>query len=119
VPGITSAQAQPTDLFFSEYVEGSSLNKAVEIYNGTGAPVDLSSYELAIYFNGSATAGTRIPLSGTLAAGDVYVIADDGADAAILAAADLTPGANFLNGDDAVALEAGGQVRMRRLTIVR
>ena len=107
-PGFTSAQAQPTDLFFSEYVEGSSLNKAVEIYNGTGAPVDLSSYELAIYFNGSATAGTRVGLSGTLAAGGVYVIADDGADPAILDAADLTPGANFFNGDDAVALEAGG-----------
>jgi hypothetical protein len=29
------AQA-PTDLFISEYVEGSSNNKAIELYNGTG-----------------------------------------------------------------------------------
>ena len=36
------ASAAPTDLFFSEYIEGSSNNKAVEIYNGTGAAVDLA-----------------------------------------------------------------------------
>ncbi len=28
----------PTELFISEYVEGSSNNKALEIYNGTGPP---------------------------------------------------------------------------------
>ncbi len=33
-PTLASA-ASPTDLFFSEYIEGSSYNKAVEIYNGT------------------------------------------------------------------------------------
>ncbi|BAU09037.1 hypothetical protein CEN41_24170 [Fischerella thermalis CCMEE 5330] len=27
------------DLFFSEYIEGSSNNKALEIYNGTGAAI--------------------------------------------------------------------------------
>ena len=32
-----NAQAAPTELFFSEYIEGSSNNKALEIYNGTGA----------------------------------------------------------------------------------
>ena len=31
-----------TELFFSEYVEGSSLNKALEIANFTGSDVDLS-----------------------------------------------------------------------------
>src|SRR5688572_17868920 len=48
-----------TDLFFSEYIEGSSNNKAIEIYNGTGAPVDLltGNYVLQVHFNGSLTAG--------------------------------------------------------------
>ncbi len=32
-----SADTAPTDLFISEYVEGSAQNKAIEIYNGTGA----------------------------------------------------------------------------------
>ena len=40
-PLVASADA-PTDLFFSEYIEGSSSNKALEIYNGTGAAVDLA-----------------------------------------------------------------------------
>ena len=35
-------RGRPTELFFSEYVEGSSNNKALEIYNGTGAAVDLA-----------------------------------------------------------------------------
>ena len=34
------------DLFFSEYIEGSSYNKALEIYNPTDSPVDLSQYQL-------------------------------------------------------------------------
>ena len=74
------ARAAASSLFFSEYIEGSSNNKALEIYNGTGADVSLSGYSVAQYFNGSATAGLTIPLSGTLAAGDVYVIAHSSAD---------------------------------------
>ena len=44
--------AQAADLFFSEYVEGSSNNKAIEIFNGTGAPVDLSQYTVKLASNG-------------------------------------------------------------------
>ncbi|MGH3015620.1 MAG: hypothetical protein ACRDNN_11790, partial [Gaiellaceae bacterium] len=64
-----SANAQPTELFFSEYVEGSSNNKALEIYNGTGAPVDLgaNAYNVQMYFNGSSSAGLTINLVGTVA----------------------------------------------------
>jgi len=58
-------QAFATDLFFSEYIEGSSNNKAVEIFNGTGSPVSLSNYQLLVFANGSGT-GTVINLSGTL-----------------------------------------------------
>ena len=32
------------DLFFSEYIEGSSSNKALEIYNPTDAPINLRDY---------------------------------------------------------------------------
>ena len=34
------------DLFFSEYVEGSSQNKAIEIYNPTTTSIDLSDYSV-------------------------------------------------------------------------
>ena len=40
-----------TDLMISEYIEGSSNNKAVELYNGTDQAIDLAAYELAVYFN--------------------------------------------------------------------
>lgn len=93
-------------VFISEYVEGSSLNKAVEIYNGTNASVDLSAenYTLQFYFNGNPSAGRTIALSGTVAPGDVFVVAHSGADVAILAVADLLTGGSWFNGDDAVSL---------------
>ena len=73
--GPSVASAASTDLFFSEYVEGSSNNKALELFNDTGGPVDLAagSYNVQMFFNGSATAGLTINLAGTVADGDVFV----------------------------------------------
>ncbi len=92
------------DLFFSEYIEGSSYNKALEIYNGTGSTVNLADYQLKLFSNGGTTAST-LNLSGTLASGGVYVLAHGSASASILSVADITSSTviNF-NGDDAVAL---------------
>jgi len=105
------SQAQ-TELFFSEYIEGSSNNKALEIYNGTGAAINLAtgSYDIQMYFNGSPTASTTIALTGTVANGDVYVLAQASANATILAQADQTSSASFYNGDDAVVLRKGGVI---------
>ncbi len=103
--------AAATELFLSEYIEGSSFNKAIEIYNGTGAAVDLAAgvYRLELYSNGAATASQSVALTGSLADGEVYVLANASADALILAQTDLTSNAviNF-NGDDAVALRKNG-----------
>lgn len=109
-PKLTAAQA--TDLFFSEYVEGSSVNKALEIYNGTGSAIDLDAgdYEINIYFNGTPSSGLTIDLQGTVANGDVFIFADDGADPVILAEADQTSNAGLFNGDDAIELTKGGVV---------
>jgi len=93
------------DLFFSEYGEGTSNNKYLEIYNGTGAAVDLSNYLIMQNSNGGPWDEYVDTLSGTLANGDVYVIANASADTSILAAADLTgSGICYFNGDDARAL---------------
>ncbi len=107
-----ATDAASTDLFFSEYIEGSSNNKALEIYNGTGAPVNLATgaYSVQMFFNGSSTVGLTINLTGTVAAGDVHVIAQSSANAAILAQADQTSGAGWFNGDDAVVLGKGTTV---------
>ncbi len=89
-----------TDLFISEYVEGSSNNKYIEIYNGTGASVDLSGYKLQLYSNGDTTPSQDITLSGTLADGAVKVYQN--ASATIYAGENNA--AVAFNGNDAVAL---------------
>lgn len=101
--------AAPTDLFFSEYIEGSSNNKALEIYNGTGSAINLGTggYSVQMFFNGSASAGLTINLTGSVADGDVYVLAQSSANATILAQADQTNGAGWFNGDDVVVLRIG------------
>ncbi|HEX6128550.1 MAG TPA: ExeM/NucH family extracellular endonuclease, partial [Candidatus Limnocylindria bacterium] len=106
-----SVLAATSELFFSEYIEGSSNNKALEIYNGTGAAVDLSGggYNVHMSFNGG-TSTLTINLAGTVADGDVFVVAQASADPAILAQADQTNGAGWFNGDDAVLLRRGTTV---------
>jgi uncharacterized protein (DUF2147 family) len=91
-------------VFFSEYLEGSSNNKALEIYNGTGADLDLSSYAVFRLNNGATTGADTTVLSGTVVAGDVYVIGNASAIQAILDESDITGTATFFNGDDYVAL---------------
>ncbi|WP_206367641.1 lamin tail domain-containing protein [Sphingomonas piscis] len=57
-----------TDLIISEYIEGSSNNKAIELYNGTGTAINLTGYRIQMFFNGSTAARLTINLSGTVAA---------------------------------------------------
>ena len=94
-----------TDLFYSEYYEGSyGNNKYVEIYNGTGAAVDLSNYQVHRISNGGNWDEYTEVLSGTLADGDVFVIANSQSIPEILAETDLTSALAYFNGDDAVGL---------------
>ena len=65
-----------TNLFISEYVEGSYNNKAIELYNPTNEAVDLSNYSLSRWSNGATTPLNTI-LSGTIEANDAFVIALD------------------------------------------
>ncbi|MEO4005769.1 lamin tail domain-containing protein [Flavobacterium sp. CAU 1735] len=97
--------ALATDLFFSEYVEGTSTNKYLEIYNGTGAAVNLSDYRVRLYSNGSTSASgsaNDVQLSGTLASGSTVVIRNSGASI-YSGTATVVASVNF-NGNDAVAL---------------
>ena len=91
-------------LIFSEYVEGSANNKALEIFNPTANDVDLADYSVALYANGSATPTQSLQLTGILPSGQVYVIANSSASAAVLAVADITSAVCSFNGDDAIAL---------------
>ncbi len=101
------ALAQTTDLFISEYIEGSGFNKALEIYNGTADPIDISHYTIDRFSNGASTP-LSIPLTGGMVnPGDVYVIAHPDALAGILAQADQTDAELNFNGDDALVLRSG------------
>lgn len=105
----TPTAAVAADLLISEYVEGSSFNKALEIENKTGAPVDLAAGQYAVRTTFQTGTSQRVALTGTLAVGEVLVIAHEDAAPEILAAADViaTSVANF-NGDDTVELTKGG-----------
>jgi endonuclease I len=98
-----------TDLFISEYVEGTSNNKAIEIFNGTSGTIDLTTnaYKLEFYFNGATTAATTINLSGTINSGNVFIVASSLANSTILGVANQTSSFAFYNGNDAVVLKKG------------
>ena len=96
--------SQATDLFISEYDEGSSNNKALEIFNGTGSPVDLSGYQVWRISNGGSWPEATLQLKGILANDSVYVIANSSADQTVKDKADTLTGFASWNGDDAVGL---------------
>ena len=102
-------------VFFSEYVEGDSTYKALEIYNYTGSSIDLQTFGFKIetYSNGASVATDTVDLTGIINSGDVYVVAT------ALVVSTLAPGtvvqehALMYNGDDAVVLKMGEQIRDR------
>ena len=68
----TNGTSDVSELFFSEYVEGSNLNKALEIINLTGNTIDLSAYTIKRQSNGDWE--TPLQLVGSINVNNVYVI---------------------------------------------
>lgn len=103
------SSGQTSELFISEYGEGSGHNKYIEIFNGTGGSVDLSNYRIIALINGGAwsSPGHIIGLTDTIVNNDVYVIANSRSEvsATIKNAADLLTGSVSFNGNDALALQ--------------
>ena len=73
------------NIVITEYVEGSSNNKAVEISNLGSSSVDLGAqgYALSLYTNGSSeeSSDRKIEFSGTLAPNASFVVYNESADA--------------------------------------
>ncbi|WP_124980509.1 endonuclease [Nonlabens xiamenensis] len=102
-----------TTLFISEYVEGSSNNKAIELSNWTGATVNLAGYSLMRQPNGSGAWDGEVQLIGSVADQDAFVVARGAAGPAILAETDQTVGSGLaldFNGNDPVGLFLNGNL---------
>lgn len=111
-----------SDLFISEYVEGSGNNKAIEIYNPTNADIDLSAYQLVRYSNGDFEPNA-VGLTGTIESKSTFVVVldkrdpsgtgyEEPVDSVLMEKADifLCPVYEinkmmYFNGNDAVTLE--------------
>jgi hypothetical protein len=104
--GVTSSES----LFISEYVEGSSSNKAIELTNPLATPFDLDANGcvVRIYLNGNLTSASPVNLVGTIAAGDVFVLCHGSAAMAVLDVCDQQSNGVSHNGDDAIELVCSG-----------
>lgn len=98
------------DLFFSEYIEGSAYNKALEIYNPSNKTIDLSEYSINLFSNGRSSANSIFSLSGEIKAYGVFVVANKKARSEILNLANATSKTVNFNGNDAVSLTKNGVV---------
>ena len=99
------------DLFFSEYSEGSSNNKYLEIFNPTEESIDLAGYGFPSVANDNENPGQHefwnsFPDGAAIAPGDVYIISHPSADPLILDQSDHTH-TYLSNGNDAYALVYG------------
>lgn len=99
-----------TELFFSEYVEGSSFNKALEIANFTGATVNLAGYSIKKQSNGAGAWSAGLSLTGTLANGAVFVLVDPQIATTCYATANanLVSAQEAYNGNDPMGLFKDG-----------
>jgi len=98
-----------SELFFSEYSEGSSNNKYFEVYNPTAAAISLSGYTIYLSGNGGSYTNS-FTSNAVIASGDVYVVSTNQSSSTILAESDTAigyPSVAHYNGDDALILVEG------------
>lgn len=114
--GTTLASTTPpssgTEIYFSEYVEGSGTNKALEITNPTSSAIDLSVYSVQKQANGTGNWINNLPLSGTLQPGATYILKHSTTAFSCTFTANQTAGGSPLdfNGNDPVGLFKNGNL---------
>jgi hypothetical protein len=105
--GAAGASPQdPPQIWFSEYVEGSSSNKALEITARTRSVLD--GCKISSYFNGKSEAAVVASLGGVLEAGEVLTLCTSTLKEK-LAACNQVGNLTF-NGDDVVTLSCHGEL---------
>jgi len=103
------------EIFFSEYVEGTSFNKALEIVNLTGENIDLEAelYSIRKQSNGAGDWMGEVMLEGTLENNETFVIGNESANISEITSKSnqLKTGAPLdFNGNDPVGLFKNGEL---------
>ena len=62
------------EIFISEYVEGNSNNKAIELYNPSPIAINLEGYHMETWNNGATEPTNTQLLEGVIEPNDVFVI---------------------------------------------
>jgi hypothetical protein len=116
---ITVNAQTPTDVFFSEYLEGSGNNKGLEIYNPTNQNIDLSNYWVLRFSNGGSAFddGGATKLSGILEPYKTFLLINGQTTSTPTSPAcspilqemadqldGVYPAPTYMNGNDAIAL---------------
>jgi hypothetical protein len=110
-PGVSFSPTDATNLFFSEYIEGTGANRCLELFNGTGMPINLDGWTIEIYNNGNTTPNTTATLPNvTIADDDVFVICDPDASPFALSVTDLqsSSATAYTGNDDIVLIDPNG-----------
>ena len=115
-----------SDLIISEYFEGSGNNKGMELYNPTADPVDLSSYALQRFSNGTTTVSEELQLEGVIQPYSTWVVVNGQTEDIDLGGGSISPAADpelqayadqlggpypdplYMNGNDAMVLVKDG-----------
>ena len=102
------------ELFFSEYSEGSSYNKYLEIFNPGSQTINLSDYAIASVSNSPDSPGQHerwleFSSDATISSGEIYLIVQEQADQSLVSQADLLISSSsvYWTGDDGIALVLG------------
>ncbi|GEM_PF-1933540 len=107
---VAGATGLASALLISQYGEGSSGNKFIELYNGTSNAIDLSGYVVKQQMNGAGAFANDLTLSGVLTASHTYVIVCNQASDSLRAKGDLVTGSLCLQftGNDAIGVFTTG-----------
>ena len=97
-------------MIISEYVEGTSNNKALEIHNPTPFDIDLTPYVMEVYNNGATEAVQSLDLQGIIPSGGVHVMGNPQAVPAIVNVSQVLSQVTWYNGNDPIVLRKNGEI---------
>ena len=123
---VLSQSVPCSDLFISEYVEGSGNNKCLEFFNPTNETIDLSMYELQRWSNGEGGVTDATQLIGELPPLTTWVLVNGQTEDVDLGGGQISPycdpdlqqladqldnpypAPTYMNGNDALVLVKNG-----------